>query len=65
MEQNSSILMSVLLKKATVIYDYMKVKRWLKTYMTVKPMRDLVKKQIEGLGFKIKKVNRDLSISLD
>ena len=37
-------MMSVLLKKATVIYEYLKVKRWLKTYMTVKPMRDLVKK---------------------
>ena len=65
LEQNSSIMMSVLLKKATVIYDYLKVKRWLKTYMTVKPMKDLVSKQIEGLGFKMKSVNRDVKIELD
>lgn len=43
-EENSWIMMSTLLEKATVIYDYLKVKPWLKTYMTVSPKTVLVQK---------------------
>lgn len=57
--------MSKLLSKAGVIYDYLKVKPWVKTYMTVRPKKTLVLKQIEGIGFKLKKVKKDFNILLD
>ena len=41
-EEQKSILMSSLLKKATLIYDYLKAKPGIKPYMTVKPMKGLV-----------------------
>ena len=40
-EQAEQIKMSDLLKKAEMIYDYLQVKPWVKTYMTTKPMPDL------------------------
>jgi len=45
-EETDEIMMSTLLEKATVIYDYLKEKKWMKTYMTYRPMRTLVKKHI-------------------
>jgi len=44
--------MSQLLHKATLIYDYLKWKPSIKTYMTVKPMKALATKHVLGLGFK-------------
>ena len=44
--------MSELLEKAGMIYEYLQEKPWVKTYMTVKPMKMLSERVIEGLGFK-------------
>ena len=57
-ESSQTILMSKLLGKATLIYDYLKWKSNKKTYMTVKPMKGLVTKHVHGLGFKTEKINR-------
>jgi len=45
--------MSELLEKSDMIYDYMKEKPFLKTYMTYKPMKSICEKHISGLGFKM------------
>ena len=41
-EKNPTMQLSTLLDKSAMIYEYMKVKPWVKTYMTVKPMKLLV-----------------------
>ena len=46
--------MSKLLQKAIMIYDYIKVKSSIITYMQVKPSQALVEKHVEGLGFAMK-----------
>lgn len=51
-ENNPTIKMSELLEKAGMIYAYLQEKPWVKTYMTVKPMKMLSERVIEGLGFK-------------
>ena len=45
--------MSKLLAKATMIYNYIKVKQSVITYMQVQPMQKLVETHVEGLGFKL------------
>ena len=57
--------MSSLLEKAGMIYDYMQEKPWVKTYMTIRPMKTLVEKHVTGLGFKCVKAKKDLEIKLD
>ena len=57
--------MSDLLKKAGMIYDYLKIKPWVKTYMHVRPMKGLVERHINGLGFKNKSIKKDKIIQLD
>ena len=58
--------MSELLKKAEMIYDYLQVKPWVKTYMTTKPMPGLAERHVSALGFKTKKINkRDQIINLE
>ena len=57
--------MSDLLKKAEMIYDYLQVKPWVKTYMTTKPMPDLAQRHVSALGFKTKKINKDMNINLE
>ena len=52
-EENETMEMSKLLEKSTMIYDYIKVKSSVTTYMQVKPMQVLVEKHVEGLGFKL------------
>ena len=47
-----SMQMSKLLERSGMIYDYIKTKR-IKTYMTYKPMQNLTKHHITGLGFKM------------
>ena len=61
-EENESIMLSTMLSKASVIYDYLKAKVWLKTYMTVRPMSILSLKHLRGLGFEVKKVKKDFRI---
>ena len=41
-----------------MIYDYLKEKPWLTTYMTTKPMKNLVQQHVKGLGFKMNKVTK-------
>ena len=36
-----------------MIYDYLKSKPWVKTYMNVRPMKGLVERHINGLGLKM------------
>ena len=62
--EEPSIKMSDLLQKAGMIYDYLQEKPWVKTYMTVRPMKSLCKKNIEGLGFKTKPLKKDTEICL-
>ena len=50
--------MSKLLEKAIMIYDYIKVKSTIPTYMQVKPSQVLVAKHVEGLGFAMKDKER-------
>ena len=45
--------MDKLLEKATMIYEYIKIKKSVMTYMQVKPQKLLVQKHVEGLGFKM------------
>ena len=45
--------MSKLLEKTTMIYEYIKVKKSVMTYMQVKPLKLLLEKHVEGLGFKL------------
>jgi len=52
-DEAQSMMMSTLLQKAGLIYDYLKVKPLVKTYMTVRPMQGLVKKHVTGLGFNV------------
>ena len=44
--------MSTLLQKAGMIYDYLQVKPWIKTYMTTKPVKGLATRHVHALGFK-------------
>ena len=57
--------MSELLQKATLVYDYLKEKPFVKTYMTYKPVKTLTVRHINGLGFKTTKQKKDLRINLD
>ena len=41
-----------------MVYEYLKEKEWLATYMTVKPMKSLVQMHIAGLGFKMNAVTK-------
>lgn len=47
-----------------MIYDYLKEKPYIKTYMTVRPMENLSKKHIAGLGLKTKPLKKDTEIML-
>jgi len=42
-----------LIEKATMIYEYIKVKSSVVTYMQVKPPPVLVEKHVDALGFEI------------
>jgi len=65
-ETNPSLQMSDLLKRSEMVYNYMREKPWLKTHMTVRPMKNLVEKHITGLGFKMTMVTKnDCKILLD
>jgi len=57
-ENNPSMQMSSLLEKAGMIYDYLKEKPWLTTFMTTKPMKNLAQLHVKGLGFKLNKVTK-------
>ena len=50
--------MSELLHKSEMLYEYMKEKPWLKTYMTFKPMKNITEHHIKGLGFKINPISK-------
>lgn len=50
--------LSKLLENSGMVYDYLKEKPWLTTYMTYKPMQNLTKHHITGLGFKMNKVTK-------
>ena len=41
-----------MINKATIIYDYI-VQRKIFTYMSVRPLKYLVEKNLNGLGFKL------------
>jgi len=41
-EKNPSMQLSDLIDKSSMVYEYLKEKEWLETYMTVKPMKSLV-----------------------
>ena len=49
---------SSLLSKSAMVYEYMREKPWVKTYMTVKPMKILSEKHIRGLGFRLGQVTK-------
>ena len=51
-EKGKKIKMSELLKKSGMIYDYLQSKPWVKTYMTVRPMKGYVERHVSRLGFK-------------
>jgi len=53
MEKTTQIKMSTLISKATIIYEYIKEKPFVCTYMTLAPKQTLVEKQILGLGLKL------------
>mmetsp|Transcript_15899 Transcript_15899/g.21532 ORF Transcript_15899/g.21532 Transcript_15899/m.21532 type:complete len:149 (+) Transcript_15899:2661-3107(+) len=50
--------LSQLLSKSGMIYEYLKQKHYLLTYMTVKPMQKLSEKHVRGLGFKMNQVTK-------
>ena len=50
--------MSTLLNKSTMIYEYLKQKPWVTTYMNYKPMMPLSEKHVRGLGFALNQVTR-------
>lgn len=50
------LAMSQLLKKADHIYEYIKTKRYVGTYMEVSPQQTLVEIHVDGMGFPM--VNR-------
>lgn len=56
--------MSTLLNRAGMIYDYLKSKPWVKTYMNVRPMKGLVESHVNGLGFKMQSLKKDKMILL-
>jgi len=43
--------MSQLLRESGAVYDYLKTKSFVSTYMTVKPMQTLVETHVDGMGF--------------
>ena len=53
-EVNDEMLMSKLLQKAGMIYEYIKVKQSVVTYMQVLPSQVLVEKHVEALGYQMK-----------
>ena len=57
-EEDSKLKMSTLLTRAGMIYDYLKSKPWVKTYMNVRPMKGLVESNITGLGLKMQSLNK-------
>ena len=63
-EEDSKLKMSTLLNRAGMIYDYLKSKTWVKTYMNVRPMKGLVESHINGLGFKMQSLKKDKMILL-
>lgn len=64
-EKNSEMQLSSLIDKSSITYDYMKSKNHVKTYMTVKPMANLVTKHVGALGFPLtKKTKKDATIVL-
>ena len=52
-ENKDTMLMSKLLEKARMLYEYLKLKQ-LHTYMQVQPNQVLAEKHVDGLGFKMK-----------
>ena len=52
-ETGDSIELKNLVEKATMIYEYIKVKSSVVTFMQVKPPPMLVEKHLDALGFKI------------
>ena len=57
-EKNPSMQLSDLIDKSSMVYDYLKEKPLLATYMTVKPMKALVQMHIAGLGFGLNEVTK-------
>lgn len=59
--------MSQMLQKATHIYDYIKTKRYVETYMEVNPQQTLVELHVEAMGFKMQnrgKKNCEINIGV-
>lgn len=57
--------MSTLLQKATHIYDYIKTKKYVETYMQVNPQQTLVELHVEGMGFNMQnRTKKNCTINL-
>ena len=63
-QDSTEMLLSDLLKKSETVYEYLKQKPRIKTYMTFKPHKTLVKKHLQALGFPTKANMKDEVISL-
>lgn len=58
-------MMSTLLQKATHIYDYIKTKKYVETYMQVNPQQTLVELHVEGMGFNMQnRAKKNCAINL-
>ena len=64
-EKDSKMLMSDLLSKSGMLYDYLQSKPSVKTYMTVPPMLGIAQRHITNLGFKMQKKGKDRMILLE
>lgn len=66
LQKNSEkLMMSTLLQKATHIYDYIKTKKYVETYMQVNPQQTLVELHVEGMGFNMQnRTKKNCAINL-
>ena len=58
-ENSPSMKLSSLLARSGMIYEYIKEKPKVKTYMTYKPMKSITSHHIDGLGFKMKNLSKN------
>ena len=64
-DDSKSVLLSKLIDKASLIYEYIKEKPFAKTMMTTQPQQLLVEMHVEGLGFQMSgKGSKKCSIEL-
>jgi len=45
--------MNQLLQKSATIYEYIKTKKYVETYMQIQPQQTLVELHVDGMGFKM------------